>query len=85
MVDPTTKQVVKTITVGTANVRADESCYDAVHGLFMISTPEAPTPYASFINPVTQTVVATVTFTDASGAPSGGLERCRYDPSTDAL
>lgn len=83
VIDPSTKQVVKTITVGTAGVRADEGCYDAVHGLYMISTPEAPTPYATFINPVTQTVVATVTFTDSAGAPSAGLEQCRYDPTTD--
>jgi YVTN family beta-propeller protein len=85
VIDPTTKQVVKTITVGTAGVRADESCYDAVHGLYMISTPEAPTPFATFINPVTQAVVATVTFTDASGAPSAGLEQCRYDAGTDTF
>ena len=51
----------------------------------MISTPEAPTPYASFIDPVTQTVVATVTFTDSAGAPSAGLEQCRYDPGTDTF
>lgn len=85
VIDQASKQIVKTITVGTANVRADESCYDAVHGLFMISTPEAPTPYASFIDPVTQTVVATVTFTDSAGAPSAGLEQCRYDPGTDTF
>jgi hypothetical protein len=85
VIDQATKQIVKTITVGTADVRADESCYDAVHGLFMISTPEAPTPYASFINPVTQAVVATVTFTDSAGAPSAGLEQCRYDSGTDTF
>jgi hypothetical protein len=32
VIDQASKQIVKTITVGTANVRADESCYDAVHG-----------------------------------------------------
>ena len=85
MIDQATKQIVKTITVGTAGVRADESCYDAVHGLYMILTPEAPTPYASFINPVTQAVVATVTFTDSAAAPSAGLEQCRYDASTDTF
>jgi len=85
VIDQTTKQIVKTITVGSAGVRADESCYDAVHGVFMISTPEAPTPFATFINPVTQTVIATVTFTDSAGAPSAGLEQCRYDPGTDTF
>ncbi len=85
VIDQASAKIVNTITVGTAGVRADESCYDAVHGLFMVSTPEAPTPYASFINPVTQTVVATVTFTDSAGAPSAGLEQCRYDPGTDTF
>jgi hypothetical protein len=85
IVDPTTKQVVKTIVIGAAGVRADEGCYDAVHGLYMISTPEAATPFSTFINPVTQTVVATVTFTDSAGAPSAGLEQCRYDPGNDTF
>jgi hypothetical protein len=85
IVDPTTKQVVKTIVVGTEGVRADEGCFDAVHGLFMISTPEASTPYATFINPVTQTIVATVTFTDSAGTPSAGLEACVYDAGTDTF
>jgi hypothetical protein len=85
VIDPTTKQVVKTIVVGAAGVRADEGCYDSVHGLYMISTPEASTPFASFINPVTQTIVATVTFTDSAGAPAAGLEQCRYDAGTDTF
>ena len=85
VIDPTTKQVVKTIVVGAGGVRADEGCYDAVHGLYMISTPEADTPFASFINAATQTVVATVTFTDPAGAPAAGLEQCRYDPGTDTF
>ena len=83
VIDPTTKQVVKTIVVGAEGVRADEGCYDSVHGLYMISTPEAAVPFATFINAVTQTVVATVTFTDASNAPSAGLEACRYDAGSD--
>jgi YVTN family beta-propeller protein len=85
VIDPATKQVVKTIVVGAQGVRADEGCYDAVHGLYMISTPEAAIPFASFIDPVTQTVVATVTFTDSSSAPSAGLEACRYDPGSDTF
>ena len=85
VIDPVTKAVVKTIVVGNQGVRADEGCYDAVHGVYMISTPEASTPYATFINPVTQAVIATVTFTDASGAPSAGLEQCRYDAGNDTF
>jgi hypothetical protein len=85
VIDPTTKQVVKTIVIGAGGVRADEGCYDTVHGLYMISTPEATTPFSSFINPVSQTVVATITYTDAAGAPSAGLEQCRYDPGTDTF
>src|SRR5205807_7370295 len=85
VIDPATKQVTKTIVTGTQGVRSDEGCYDAVHGIYMISTPEASTPYATFINAVTQAVVATVTFTDPSGAPSAGLEACRYDPANDTF
>jgi YVTN family beta-propeller protein len=85
VIDPTTNQVVKTIVAGTQGVRADEGCYDAVHGLYMISTPEAAVPYATFIDATSQTVVATVTFSDASSAPSAGLEACRYDPDTDTF
>ena len=85
VIDPGTKQVLKTIVVGTSDVRADEGCYDATHRLYMISTPEAPIPFASFIDARTQTLVATVTFTDSAGAPSAGLEQCRYDPGTDTF
>jgi len=85
VIDPATKQVVKTIVTGTQGVRSDEGCYDAAHGIYMISTPEAATPYSTFINAATQTVIATVTFTDSAGAPSAGLEQCRYDTSTDTF
>ena len=85
IVDPATQLVTKNIVVGTSGKRADEGCVDAVHGLFMISTPEANTPFATFINTTTQAVVAQVTFTDAAGAPSAGLEQCRYDPANDTF
>jgi hypothetical protein len=85
VVDPVAQTVLKSITVGTSGKRADEGCVDAVHGIYMISTPEADTPFATFINTTTQAVVAQVTFTDAAGAPSAGLEQCRYDPTTDTF
>jgi hypothetical protein len=85
VVDPVAQTVIKTITVGTSNTRADEGCVDNVHGIYMISTPEAPTPFATFINTATQAVVSHVTFTDAAGAPSAGLEQCRYDPASDTF
>jgi hypothetical protein len=85
VVDPAAGTVIKTITVGTSGKRADEGCVDSVHGLYMISTPEAATPFATFINTTTQAVVAQVTFTDAAGAPSAGLEQCRYDPASDTF
>jgi hypothetical protein len=85
IVDPIAKKVVKTIVVGAEGVRADEGCVDAAHGLFMISTPEAATPFAAFINPVTQAIVAKVTFTDSAGAPSAGLEACVYDAGSDTF
>jgi hypothetical protein len=85
VIDPSTKQVIKTIVTGTQGVRSDEGCYDSAHGLYMISTPEAATPYSVFIDAATQAVVATVTYTDGAGAPSAGLEQCRYDASTDTF
>lgn len=85
IVDPATGTVTKNIVVGTSGKRADEGCVDAVHGLYMISTPEADTPFATFINTTTQAVVAQVTFTDPAGAPSAGLEQCRYDPASDTF
>ena len=85
VVDPAAQQVIKTIVVGTSGKRADEGCVDAVHGMYMISTPEADTPFATFINTSTQQVVAQVTFTDASGVASAGLEQCRYDAASDTF
>ncbi|MDB5910818.1 MAG: hypothetical protein JWP34_4932 [Massilia sp.] len=85
IVDPVAKTVIRTIVVGNTGKRADEACVDSAHNLYMISTPEADTPFATFINTQTQQVVATVTFTDASGVPSAGLEQCRYDAATDTF
>ena len=85
IIDPATNTVVKKIVVGTSGKRADEGCVDSAHNLYMISTPEAPVPFATFIDTTTQAVVATVTFNDASGAPAAGLEQCRYDAATDAF
>jgi YVTN family beta-propeller protein len=85
VIDPAAQQVIKTIPVGTSGKRADEGCVDAAHSLYMISTPEADPPFATFINATTQTVVAQVTFTDASGAPAAGLEQCRYDTTSDTF
>jgi YVTN family beta-propeller protein len=85
VIDPATQRVVKTIVVGSSGFRADEGCVDAVHGMYMIATPEADTPFATFINTATQTVVAQVTFTDPSGNPGAGLEACRYDAGSDTF
>lgn len=83
IVDPASHAVIKSIPVSTTGVRADEACDDSAHGLYMISSPEEVPPFATFINTATQAIVAKVTFTDASGQPSAGLEACRYDPTTD--
>ncbi|WP_235012210.1 hypothetical protein [Caballeronia catudaia] len=83
IVDPGVGAVVSKITVSTTGVRADEGCLDPTHNLFMISSPEEPVPFATFINTATQTVVAKVTFTDNAGKPTAGLEACRYDPASD--
>jgi YVTN family beta-propeller protein len=85
IIDPASNSVLKTIQVGTENVRADEACVDPVHHLYMIATPEAATPYVTVIDTLTQAVVAKVTFTDPSGAPSAGLEACDYDVAADTF
>jgi len=83
IVDPTAGTVLSKITVSSTGVRADEGCVDATHGIFMISSPEEPVPFATFIDTATQRIVAKVTFTDSAGQPTAGLEACRYDPTGD--
>lgn len=83
IVDPTSGSVLSNIGVSTTGVRADEGCLDAVHGIFMISSPEESPPFATFINTTTQAVIAKVTFTDSAGQPTAGLEACAYDPASD--
>ncbi len=85
IVNPSTGAVLKNITVSSTGVRADEGCLDSGHGLYMISSPDEPTPFATFINTATQTVVAKVTFTDPAGKPSAGLEACAYDAASDSF
>ncbi|CAH2924366.1 MAG: hypothetical protein CPSOU_4490 [uncultured Paraburkholderia sp.] len=83
IVDPAAGAVVTSIPVSTTGVRADEGCLDATHGIFMISSPEEPTPFATFIDTNTRTVVAKVSFTDTAGKPTAGLEACVYDAAND--
>lgn len=82
VINPATNLIEKTVIVGTTGKRADEGCFDPDDNLYMISTPEADTPFATFIDTNTDTVVAKLTFTDNKGNPSLGLEQCRYDPLT---
>ena len=83
VIDTATNTVVKSITVGTTGTRADEGCFDPDHRIYMISSPDADLPFASFINADTQTVLATVNWTDTDGVtPAGGNEQCRYDSGT---
>ncbi len=83
IVDPAAGSVLRSIPVSTTGVRADEGCLDPTHGIFMISSPEEPTPFATFINTSTQSVIGKVTFTDTSGKPTAGLEACVYDVASD--
>jgi hypothetical protein len=81
VIDKTSNSIVKTIPVGMGGPqghRADEGCFDADDGLYMISSPEAtPDPFATFISTATQTVLGQINFTGA-----GGLEQCVYDHGT---
>jgi hypothetical protein len=83
IVDPAQGAVIKTIKVGSAGFRADEGCFDPVDNLYMIEVPDAPLPYAVFINTTTQTIQATVNWVDTDGStPAGGNEACAYDAGT---
>jgi len=63
-------------------LRADEGCFDADDNLYAISTPGADHPFMTFVDTVTQAIVATVIMDDATGANSAGLEACVYDHTT---
>jgi hypothetical protein len=85
IVDPAAQAVIKTISVPAGGHRDDEGCVDETHHMYMVAAPEADLPFVTLIDTNAQAVVATVTFNDSSGAPSAGLEACRYDPSTDSF
>jgi hypothetical protein len=85
VVDSATGTVVKSIKVGNTGFRADEGCYDPDHHLYMISSPDPATPFASFINTDTQTLVATVNWIDTDGTPAGGNEQCQYDHASQSF
>jgi len=84
ILDKTTGAVVKKITIPSSPtfLRADEGCFDADHNLYGISTPGAEHPFMTFVDTVTQSIVATVIMDDSSGANSAGLEACAYDHTT---
>jgi hypothetical protein len=82
VVDSVAGTVQSSINVGSGTFRADEGCYDADHHLFMISIPDAPQPYAAFINTNTNTVVAKVNWVDTNGNAAGGNEQCQYDSAS---
>jgi hypothetical protein len=85
IVDGAALTVVNAIAVGNTGFRADEGCYDADHKLYMISSPDAPQPFASFIDTTTQTLVATVNWVDTNGSPAGGNEQCQYDSASQSF
>jgi hypothetical protein len=82
ILDRGTGALIKNLIVGTTGHRADEGCFDPDDSLYMISSPNEPIPFATYINTVTQTIVAKVMFKEVSGRPSDGLEGCEYDTAT---
>src|SRR5690242_8830954 len=87
IIDTTTDTVVKTINIGgNSGLRADEGCFDADDSIYMISSPGESPPFATFIDVTTQTIIATLLFTDPGSGPNGpasaGLEACVYDHAT---
>ncbi len=84
ILDKTTGATVKKISIPSTPsfLRADEGCFDADDNLYGISTPAAEHPFMTFVDTVTQAVVATVVMDDSSGGASAGLEACVYDHGT---
>src|SRR5450755_4583657 len=90
IIDTQTDTVGNTIAIGgTSGLRADEGCYDPDHKIFMINSPGESPPFATFIDTVTQKIIATVLFTDPGTGPSGpasaGLEACVYDHASQSF
>jgi hypothetical protein len=90
VIDKNTNTVTKTINVGgTSGLRADEGCYDPDDKIYMISSPGESPPFATFIDATTQTIIATLLFTDpgtgAAGPASAGLEACAYDHASNSF
>jgi hypothetical protein len=82
ILDRGTGALIKNLVVGTSGHRADEGCFDPDDNLYMISSPNEPVPFATYISTLTQTIVAKVMFKEVGGRPSDGLEGCEYDPAT---
>jgi hypothetical protein len=74
VIDVASKQLVKTITVGSSGNRADQGCLDPVHHIAMFASGADTPPFVTFIDTGTQSIVAKLTMKDASG-----LGACAYD------
>lgn len=110
VVDSTSLKIVSTLVLGGASsglanmpgstkLRADEGCYDNVHKIYVLTTPEVDagvagqSPYLSVMdvsNPSAPVLKAQITFFDPTdptgtraGTASAGLEQCAYDPVND--
>jgi hypothetical protein len=75
VVDIASRKLVKTITVSSSGVRADEGCLDPEHHIAMFASGAEQPPFATFINTENQSVIAKLPFADSTG-----LEACAYDP-----
>ncbi len=84
ILDKATGAKIKKIAIPSSPtfLRADEGCFDADDNLYGIATPGASHPFMTFVDTVSQTVVATVIMDDSSGGASAGLEACTYDHAT---
>ena len=84
ILDKGTGALVKKLTIPSTptGLRADEGCDSGAAGLYMIATPGADHPFMTFIDTVSQTVIATVVMDQPAGTASAGLEACFYDAAT---
>lgn len=77
VVDLDTNAIVATISTGGTK-RADEMAYDQKDGLFVVANDADSTPFVTFIDVRSRTVVGHISFPQATN----GLEQPLWDPET---
>jgi hypothetical protein len=75
IIDRSKRTITGTITIPGAKFRTDEGSYDADDNVVMIASDSEASPILTFINTITDTVIAQTIRSDATG----GMEASEYD------